>query len=61
MVETCGPEDEVVKCLPPLTIDEGDLKRGFDLLEKAVAAALTAVPRRAPKAPAPQHRAGGVA
>lgn len=61
MVETCGPEDEVVKCLPPLTIDEGDLKRGFDLLEKAVTAALARVPREAAPASAPQRRAGGMA
>ncbi len=40
IVETSGPRDEVVKLLPPLTIDEAGLRRGLDRLHKAVAAAV---------------------
>ena len=41
LAETSGPSDEVVKLLPPLTIDEDDLKRGLDILSKAVATVAT--------------------
>ncbi|GAA3959166.1 diaminobutyrate--2-oxoglutarate transaminase [Gordonia caeni] len=41
LAETSGPSDEVVKLLPPLTIDEDDLQRGLDILSKAVAAVAT--------------------
>lgn len=36
IIETAGPEDEVVKCLMPLTITEEDLKRGLQLLAESV-------------------------
>ncbi|HEX6346554.1 diaminobutyrate--2-oxoglutarate transaminase [Umezawaea sp.] len=36
VVETCGSRDEVVKCLPPLTIEPALLDVGIDLLEQAV-------------------------
>lgn len=35
IIETSGPDDEVVKCLIPLVIDEADLRRGLDLLEES--------------------------
>ena len=38
LVETCGPQDEVVKLLPPLTIDEETLASGLDRLGEAVEA-----------------------
>lgn len=34
--ETCGPEDHVVKLLPPLTISDSDLLEGIDIIENAV-------------------------
>ena len=37
VIETSGAEDQVVKIFCPLTISEGNLKRGLDILEKAVA------------------------
>lgn len=36
IIETAGPEDEVVKCLMPLTISEDDLKKGLRLLAESV-------------------------
>jgi diaminobutyrate-2-oxoglutarate transaminase len=36
VVETAGPEDEVVKLLPPLVIDDAQLRHGLDLLAEAV-------------------------
>ena len=36
LVETCGPENDVVKLLPPLTIDDDELQEGVDLLVQAV-------------------------
>ena len=35
LVETSGPESEVVKVMPALTIDPADLERGIDVLAKA--------------------------
>jgi len=40
VIETSGSEDQVVKLLPPLTIDEATLRRGLELLEASTAAAL---------------------
>jgi diaminobutyrate-2-oxoglutarate transaminase len=40
VIETSGSQDQVVKLLPPLTIDEGRLRAGLDILEESVAAAL---------------------
>ncbi|KWV43519.1 diaminobutyrate--2-oxoglutarate transaminase [Rhizobium altiplani] len=36
MVERCGAENQVIKLLPPLTIDEQTVQRGLDILDKAV-------------------------
>jgi len=36
IIETAGPDDEVVKCLMPLTISPEDLGKGLDILESAV-------------------------
>ncbi len=36
IIETAGPDDEVVKCLMPLTISEADLNKGLDLLTECV-------------------------
>lgn len=41
MIETCGSESQVIKFLPPLTIDEELLKEGLDRFEKAVDRLLT--------------------
>ncbi|KPH04485.1 aspartate aminotransferase family protein [Rhizobium leguminosarum bv. trifolii] len=36
VVERCGAEDQVIKLLPPLTIDSQTAQRGLDILEKSV-------------------------
>ncbi|WP_026616935.1 diaminobutyrate--2-oxoglutarate transaminase [Ensifer aridi] len=36
VVERCGAEDQVIKLLPPLTIDDQTLQRGLDILQKSV-------------------------
>lgn len=36
IVELCGREDEVIKVMPPLTIDAPTLERGLDLLGEAL-------------------------
>lgn len=36
LAETCGPHGEVLKLMPPLTIDVGALEAGLDLLERVV-------------------------
>lgn len=38
----CGTNGQVIKLIPPLTIPEGDLAEGLDLLEKAIATAVAA-------------------
>jgi diaminobutyrate-2-oxoglutarate transaminase len=40
LVETSGPDGEVVKLLPPLTITEDELRRGLKILDEAFAVAL---------------------
>jgi diaminobutyrate-2-oxoglutarate transaminase len=37
LIETAGPQDEVVKLLPPLTVSDAELDRGLELLADAVA------------------------
>ncbi len=37
VIETSGGQDEVVKVLCPLTIDEHDLQRGLDIVEESLA------------------------
>lgn len=36
VIETSGPNDEVLKALPPLTIDAAGLQRGLEILEQTV-------------------------
>jgi diaminobutyrate-2-oxoglutarate transaminase len=38
IIESCGPRDEIVKILAPLTTPETLLERGLDIVEEAVAA-----------------------
>lgn len=38
LVETCGSEGQVLKLLPPLTIEEALLKQGLDILSQSVEA-----------------------
>lgn len=40
IIEVCGPHDEVLKLLPPLTISEADLMKGLDIIEAAISAQL---------------------
>jgi len=40
VVETSGSQDQVVKLLPPLTIDDQALRKGLDMLERAAASVL---------------------
>lgn len=40
IIETSGPRSEVVKLLPPLTIDEAGLRRGLSILAEAIEACL---------------------
>jgi diaminobutyrate-2-oxoglutarate transaminase len=50
IIETGGPNDEVVKCLCPLTISDEDLERGLTVLAQSVAVVLSgrhALPRAA--------------
>lgn len=42
IVETAGPNDEVVKCLPPLVIGEDQLSQGLDILEDAIDSVIAA-------------------
>ncbi|MFC7326533.1 diaminobutyrate--2-oxoglutarate transaminase [Marinactinospora rubrisoli] len=44
LMETSGPEDEVVKLLPPLTTTEEELRRGLDILAES-ARAVARVPQ----------------
>ncbi|GAA4919016.1 diaminobutyrate--2-oxoglutarate transaminase [Nesterenkonia rhizosphaerae] len=39
LLETSGPEDEVIKLMPPLNISSEDLQKGLSILEEAVLAA----------------------
>ena len=39
ILETSGPEGEVVKCLCPLTIPDEDLRQGLGILKEAFLAA----------------------
>jgi diaminobutyrate-2-oxoglutarate transaminase len=36
VIETCGSMGQVVKFLPPLTIDEDTLNKGLDIVESAI-------------------------
>ena len=52
LVETAGPQSDVVKVLPPLTIDAAGLAAGLGILEESVADAVRAAALPAPVAPA---------
>lgn len=47
LIETAGPEDEVLKVLPPLVIEDALLERGLDIVEASVEEALASAERRA--------------
>ncbi len=40
IVETSGPQDEVIKLLPPLTIEDADLLEGVSILGASVSAVI---------------------
>lgn len=40
IVETCGAHDQVIKLLPPLTIPEGELMQGLQILSDSIAEVL---------------------
>lgn len=44
VIETAGHDDEVLKFLPPLTIEEDALREGLDIVEISLKAALTECP-----------------
>jgi diaminobutyrate-2-oxoglutarate transaminase len=44
MIERSGPQDEVIKCLMPLTISDAELDEGLDILEQAIIAEFRQVP-----------------
>ena len=45
IVETAGIDDQVLKLLPSLTIEESELKLGLDIIEDSVRALVKAEPR----------------
>lgn len=47
--ERCGPDDEVVKCMAPLTVTRKELAEGVDILERATADILGTRGRSGPK------------
>ncbi|SEI00265.1 diaminobutyrate aminotransferase apoenzyme [Halobacillus karajensis] len=40
IIETSGPDDEVLKILPPLIIDEEGIEKGLDIIEESIKAVL---------------------
>jgi len=49
VIETSGSEDQVMKLLPALTIDDATLRKGLDILERSTAAVLGVSAARAEK------------
>ena len=49
IIETCGPQDEVLKLLPPLTIDDRDLAKALAVIAEAIAEVVASTPRAAAK------------
>jgi diaminobutyrate-2-oxoglutarate transaminase len=41
IIETAGPEDEVLKLLPPLTTEQADLAKGLEIIEKSLLEAMS--------------------
>jgi diaminobutyrate-2-oxoglutarate transaminase len=37
IIERAGPDDEVIKCMMPLTTTMAELAEGMDILERAIA------------------------
>ncbi len=50
IIETSGPEGQVLKLLPPLTISEEELREGLAIIDRSVAEALDRLGVRAKKA-----------
>ncbi len=50
VIETSGPEDQVVKCLAPLVISEEDMLAGLDIIERATDQVLVAAREKADRA-----------
>lgn len=46
LMESSGPEGEVMKILPALTITDAELERGLDLIEDSINAVLATAPKR---------------
>lgn len=44
VIEPAGPRDDVLKLLPPLTIDDAGLAAGLDILEESLQQALSEIP-----------------
>lgn len=40
IIETAGPDDQVLKLLPPLTTEDADLQKGLDIIERSLVAAM---------------------
>lgn len=36
IIELCGPKDEVLKCLPPLVIEEKELTAGLEIIRRSI-------------------------
>ena len=49
VIETSGSESQVVKCLPPLTIDLEWLEKGLEILAQSVPEALEQMGRLVPE------------
>ncbi|MBI1319881.1 MAG: diaminobutyrate--2-oxoglutarate transaminase [Candidatus Hydrogenedens sp.] len=47
IIETSGAQDQVVKFLPPLTIETNELERGLEIFEESLQAALAGFPEYA--------------
>lgn len=50
LMETSGPNGEVMKLMPPLTIEDAELERGLDIIDESVAAVLDRSPLAAESA-----------
>jgi diaminobutyrate-2-oxoglutarate transaminase len=51
VIETAGPDDEVLKLLPSLTITQPELERGLDIIADSLSVARKTAPRPATKLP----------
>jgi diaminobutyrate-2-oxoglutarate transaminase len=50
IIETAGPDDEVLKLLPPLTIEQADLEKGLKIIDTAILEAMEELGIGAPRA-----------